>query len=144
MSERIDVTAKWSPDSISGDTDSADTAGSEMGKTPVTLPVDDVELDVAFSTCKRLAMEILRGGGVHDAQLLGPYVTRLNGTLKEELAELRTANKSASKSFCSALIEYLTEPSWERAREDLRESTENQGFGLELGLMNLKVGPGYY
>ena len=143
MSQRIDAITQWSPESILGKPDGVDdddhhtAAGAD--KTPVTLPVDDVDLDVAFSTCKRLAMEVLRGDGVHDAQLLGPYVARLNGALKEELAELRAANKSASKGFCSALIEYLTEPSWERAREDLRESTENQGFGLELGLMNLKV-----
>ena len=100
MAERVDVSKQWSPEAIEGGGLGGDDDG---GKTPATLPVDDVDLDVAFSTCKRLAMGILRDNGA-DAQLLGPFITRLNGALKEELGELRAANKVASEGFCTALV----------------------------------------
>jgi hypothetical protein len=39
----------------------------------------------------------------------------------------------------SQLVEEVTAPVWERASASLKESTENEGFGLELGLISLKV-----
>jgi hypothetical protein len=113
-------------------------ADGDCSSEPVAFPVSGELLATVHATAAAAALDHLTRESVQDANLLAPFAARLTAACETELSTLTQKNSDTSEVWCQQLVEEVTSPVWERASASLKESTENEGFGLELGLINLK------